>query len=191
MNPIDPLFPPRPTALAQWLLKSVIAEGDRVIDATVGNGHDTRFLAECVGATGKVQGYDVQQAALDSAKLRVAELSGRVEFFLQSHAEMAAHAEQRSVTAVMFNLGYLPGEDHHLTTEAGETLRALEAAAGLLKTGGVLSVVCYPGHPAGATEAVAVEAWMTARVALGWQVSKYGAIGTRRAAPFLMIATVA
>ncbi len=191
MNPSDALFPPRPTALAQWLLKAVIAEGDRVIDATVGNGHDTRFLAECVGASGSVQGYDVQQAALDSAKLRVAELSGRVEFFLESHAGMAAHAEQGSVAAVMFNLGYLPGEDHHLTTETYETLKALEVAGTLLKVGGVLSVVCYPGHLAGAAEAVAVEAWMTARVALGWQVSKYGAVGTRRPAPFLLIATVA
>jgi tRNA A58 N-methylase Trm61 len=188
MNPSDPLIPPRPTALAQDILRTVIRPGDRVIDATAGNGHDTLFLAECVGQDGKVLAFDVQAKALESARARVAEHAGRVEFFQESHAGMAARAEPGSVAVVMFNLGYLPGEDHELTTESSETLVALEAAAGLLRPGGVLSVICYPGHPAGAAEAEAVETWMTALTATGWRVAKYGAVGTRRAAPFLLLA---
>jgi tRNA A58 N-methylase Trm61 len=188
MNLSDPLFPPRPTALAQDILRGVIRPGDRVIDATAGNGHDTLFLAECVGQDGKVLAFDVQAKALESARARVAEHAGRVEFFQESHAGMAARAEPGSVAVVMFNLGYLPGEDHELTTESSETLVALEAAAGLLRPGGVLSVICYPGHPAGAAEAEAVETWMTALTATGWRVAKYGAVGTRRAAPFLLLA---
>ena len=101
---------------------------------------------------------------------------------------MATRAAAESVAVVMFNLGYLPGEDHEQTTETAETLAALEAAAGLLKPGGILSVICYPGHPAGAAEAAAVEAWMTALAAQGWRVAKYGAVGTRRPAPFLLLA---
>jgi predicted methyltransferase len=188
MNPTDPLFPPRPTALAQDMLRGVIRPGDLVIDATAGNGHDTLFLAECVGPDGKVLAFDVQAKALESARARVAEHAGRVEFFQESHAGMAARADPGSVAVVMFNLGYLPGEDHELTTESSETLVALEAAAGLLRPGGVLSVICYPGHPAGATEAEAVETRMTALTATGWRVAKYGAVGTRRAAPFLLLA---
>lgn len=186
MNPADPMFPPRPTALAQELLRPVIRPGDRVIDATAGNGHDTVFLAECVGPLGKVQAFDVQEAALVSARERVGEMEW-VEFFHESHARMADHAAADSVAVVMFNLGYLPGENHQLTTESSETLAALEIAARLLKPGGVLSVICYPGHPAGAAEAVAVEAWMSALTARGWRVARYGAIGTRRAAPFLLL----
>jgi predicted methyltransferase len=183
----DPLFPPRPTVLAQEILRPLIRPGDLVIDATAGNGHDTLFLADCVGPAGKVLAFDVQEAALVSARTRVGE-TRCVEFFHESHAKMAARAAAESVAVVMFNLGYLPGDDHERTTEAAETLVALEAAAGLLKPGGILSVICYPGHPAGAAEAVAVEAWMTALAGQGWRVAKYGAVGTRRPAPFLLLA---
>ena len=181
------LFPPRPTALAQDILRRLIRPGDWVIDATAGNGHDTLFLAGCVGPAGRVLAFDIQEAALASTRSRVGEAAW-VEFFHESHAKMATHTAAGSVTAVMFNLGYLPGETHDLTTEAGETLAALEIAAQLLKSGGVLSVICYPGHPAGSAEASAVEEWMTARAAQGWRVARYGAVGTRRAAPFLLLA---
>ena len=67
-------------------------------------------------------------------------------------------------------------------------LVALEAAVRLIKLGGALSVICYPGHPAGAAEAEAVERWLTAQAADGWRIARYGAVGTRRPAPFLLLA---
>lgn len=184
------MFPPRPTALVQRMLGEIIRKGDLVIDATAGNGHDTLFLAECVGESGRVLAFDLQEAAIVSAREKImqAGFAERVEFFHESHERMGEHAAEESVAAVMFNLGYLPGEDHELTTVTGTTLTALEAAAGILKTGGVLSVVCYPGHPAGAVEAVAVEEWMMARASGGWRIARYGAIGTRRPAPYLLVA---
>ncbi len=187
MNPVDPLSPPRPTALAQEILRPLIRPGDLVIDATAGNGYDTVFLAECVGPTGKVLAFDVQEAALASARARVGE-TRCVEFFHESHGKMADHAAGESVAVVMFNLGYLPGDDHQLTTQSAETLVALEAAVRLIKLGGALSVICYPGHPAGAAEAEAVERWLTAQAADGWRIARYGAVGTRRPAPFLLLA---
>lgn len=183
-------FPPRPTALAQELIRPRLQPGDLAIDATAGNGHDTLFLAECVGPAGRVLAFDLQAAAIHSARSRIedAGLLSRVDFFQQSHATLAAHAAEKSVSAIVFNLGYLPGEDHAFTTESVETLTALDAASRLLKPGGVLSVVCYPGHPAGATEAEAVESWLSAQATHGWRVAKYAAIGTRRPAPFLLLA---
>ncbi len=186
MHPTESQFPPRPTVLVQDLLRPQIRAGDWVIDATAGNGHDTLFLAECVGESGRVLAFDVQEAALMAARERVGEKSW-VEYFLQTHREMAHHVAPASVAVVMFNLGYLPGEDHALTTEAGETVEALKAAADLLKPSGLLSVICYPGHPAGALEAEAVEAWMLTMTPLGWRVVKYATLGTKRAAPFLLI----
>lgn len=188
----DAQFPPRPTALAQEILRPLIVAGDMVIDATAGNGHDTRFLAECVGEGGRVLAFDVQEAALEASRelLTGAGLDGRVELIHGSHGTMEAHAVAGSVAVVMFNLGYLPGEDHALTTEAGETVSALEAAGRVLKAGGVISVVCYPGHAAGAVEAAAVEEWLAAKAAAGWRVARYGAIGTRRPAPFLLVARI-
>ena len=183
------MVPPRPTQLAQMVLRELIREGDVVIDATAGNGHDTVFLAECIGEKGRVLAFDVQESAIESARTRVltAGFDSRVEFHRTSHARMSEHAEAGTISAVMFNLGYLPGEDHELTTMAPETLTGLEVAAGLLKSGGLLSVVCYPGHPEGETEAAAVEAEMTGLIEQGWRLAKYGMLGTRRPAPFLIV----
>lgn len=186
----EPLFPPRPTALVQDILRSVIRPGVLVIDATAGNGHDTIFLAECVGPSGRVLAFDIQEAALASARTRVSEMEW-VEFYHQSHTEMHLHATPESAALVMFNLGYLPGENHDLTTQSASTLAALKIATTLLMPGGILSVICYPGHPAGATEAVDVEAWMSRLGEEGWRITKYGAIGTRRPAPFLLLAAKA
>jgi predicted methyltransferase len=171
----------------------MIREGDLAIDATAGNGHDTVFLAECVGSNGRVLAFDIQAAAICSARSRViaASLVSRVEFHQRSHSGMTEHAENESVSVVMFNLGYLPGEDHQLTTEPEETLTAMAAAAALLKPGGVLSVVCYPDHAAGAEEAAGVEEWMRSKTACGWRVARYGMLGTLKPAPFLLVASKA
>jgi len=182
--------PPRPTELAHAILKAAIRQGDTVIDATAGHGHDTVFLAQCVGPPGRVLAFDLQSQAIQSARAKVetAGLSSRVAFHPSSHVRMAEHAAAQSIAAIMFNLGYLPGDDHTFTTTAPETLTALAATAELLRPGGALTVVCYPGHPAGAAEAEAVEAWLTVMAGHGWQLAKYAMLGTLRPAPFLLVA---
>ena len=184
-------LPPRPTDLAQQILRGIISAGDTAIDATAGNGHDTLFLAEAVGAEGRVLAFDVQEAAIVSSRARIADAcyADRVGFFHQSHSSMADHADAGSVAAVMFNLGYLPGADHSVAT-GDDTITALEAAAGLVRGGGALSVVCYPGHDGGTEEAGRVEAWMATRPARGWRVAKYGALGTLKPAPYLLLAVL-
>jgi tRNA A58 N-methylase Trm61 len=168
----------------------MIRKGDTVIDATAGNGHDTVFLAGCVGAGGRVLAFDVQQAAIESARTRVAEagLLDRVTFHPCSHVRMGEFVAAASVSAIMFNLGYLPGEDHGITTRMESSMVALEAAALVLKPGGALSVVCYPGHETGASEAEAVKGWLTAKTTEGWRLATYALCGTLRPAPFLLVA---
>ena len=187
------MFPPRPTELAHTVLRGIIRAGDTVIDATAGHGHDTVFLAEMVGPRGRVLAIDLQQAAISSAreKLSHAGMAGRVEFHQTNHARLADLAAPDTVAAVMFNLGYLPGEDHALTTTSAETLAAIDAATVVLKSGGVLSVVCYPGHPAGAVEAPAVEARLAGLTHSGWRVAKYAPLGTLQPAPYLLVASKA
>ena len=183
------MFPHRPTELAHRLLRDFIRGGDRVIDATAGNGHDTVFLAECVGESGKVLAFDIQAAALDAArgKIETAGYGPRVEFHHCCHAEMENHTGAGTIAVVMFNLGYLPGSDHAIATERAATLRALESAAAVLAPGGILSVVCYPGHEAGRDESSAVEDWMAGLTACGWKIARYGMLGTRNPAPFMLI----
>jgi ubiquinone/menaquinone biosynthesis C-methylase UbiE len=175
--------PERPTALAHHEVAAVLRPGDLAIDATAGNGHDTLFLAQRVGEAGRVIAFDVQAAAIAAASARIAAegLSGRVDFITGSHEEMAGHAAPGTVAVVMFNLGYFPGGDHAVITRTTATLAALEAAVSVLKPGGILTVVCYPGHPGGAEESAAVEAWGRAH---GAAIVRRE--GTLRPAPFLV-----
>ena len=177
----------RPTEQAQFWIRDAVSEGDCVIDATVGNGHDTLFLARCVGGAGKVIGFDVQQVAIDTTQKFLLENqidTGIVDFHCCSHALLADRVT-RPIAAAMFNLGYLPGADHSLITEKDETISALQAATHLLLPGGLITVVCYPGHPGGAEEMLGVIEWATALDG-NWEVVKYEKIGTLKKAPVLL-----
>jgi tRNA A58 N-methylase Trm61 len=176
--------PERPTARAHREVAAVLRDGDVAIDATAGNGHDTVFLAKLVGEAGKVIAFDVQEQAIASTRERLAAegLLERVELVHGSHGLIAEQVTPGSVAAVMFNLGYLPGGDHAVITRTAETLGALEAARGVLRPGGVLTIVCYPGHVGGDEESAAVVAW----------AEKHGAEvirreDTLRPAPFLVV----
>ena len=50
----------RLTAIAQQQWKEFVRQGDVVVDATAGNGHDTVWLAEAVGASGLVHAFDTE-----------------------------------------------------------------------------------------------------------------------------------
>lgn len=60
---------------ARSLLQTAVKEGDYAVDATLGNGHDTCFLAEIVGDNGKVFGFDIQKEAIESSTIRLKEKS--------------------------------------------------------------------------------------------------------------------
>lgn len=150
--------------LAHVALAKIICQGDYVIDATVGNGHDTLFLAQQVGSSGKVYGFDIQQAALDETwhRLKGAGLETRASLYHAGHEAMAIVLPESlcgKIKAVMFNLGYLPGGDKQRTTAITTTLAALEQAREMLAPGGVVSVLAYTGHPGGREEAEAVKRW--------------------------------
>lgn len=145
-------------------LKAGIGEGDIVIDATLGNGHDTLFLAQQIGDSGHLYGFDVQPAALAATADRLASkhLSGHATLFLHSHATMAAMLPAQvhgHIRCIMFNLGYLPGGDKSLTTFAESTLKALKQSADMLAPGGVISILAYRGHAGGEDECDRVISW--------------------------------
>jgi predicted methyltransferase len=139
--------------------------GDIAIDATVGNGHDTLFLAQTVGAQGKVYGFDIQQDALDSCYHRLVEHNADKQVSL-NHAGHEAlpiiipeELHDNKIKAVMFNLGYLPGGDKQRTTSTSTTLAALEATLPMLCQGGIITILAYTGHPGGKQETETVKAW--------------------------------
>ena len=139
--------------LAAEILRAVLAPGDRAIDATMGNGHDTALLCSLVGPEGRVYAFDVQPAALEATRRRLAEegSAGQAELFLLGHEHMR-EAVGEPVKAIVFNLGWLPGGDHRITTLTATTLPAIQQALALLMPMGVLVICVYPGHPEGERE---------------------------------------
>lgn len=150
---------------ARETVRRAVARSGVAVDATCGNGYDTLFLARQVAASGRVYGFDVQEEALRATRRRLEEagLSGRATLFRKGHetmAEVLPEDVHGRVQAVMFNLGYLPGgPDKTLVTHPETTQAALEAAFRLLAPEGVITVVCYVGHPGGREEAKAAGAW--------------------------------
>ena len=183
------MFPPRPTHILHTLLGEVIRQGDTVIDATAGNGHDTVFLAEAVGPDGRVIAVDIQEKAIQSTadRLHDAGLRDRVDLRQCSHAKLRELTPDGSIAAIVFNLGYLPGADHAVITEPETTVAALTASACLLKPDGVLAVICYPGHAGGDSEAKAVQEFFQKTV--NFRTARYEMISTIKASPFLLIAS--
>ena len=157
-------FRMRLTELAQIRVGRAVRPGETVIDATVGNGHDTVFLANCVGEGGRVIGFDIQERALELTRCRLLENGialERVSLFSRGH-EFMGECVTGPVGAVMFNLGYLPGGDHSITTQTAGTVSALEQAWKLLRPGGLISMLCYRGHPGALDETNAVRRWLEA-----------------------------
>jgi len=157
----------RAVEIARAHATAALCPGDRAVDLTTGNGGDTQWLAEAVGPAGHVYGFDIQPAAIHATRRRLeaAGLADRATLFCADHAELTQHLPaglSGSLGAVVANLGYLPGSDSPVITRPDTTVRALEASLPLLRAGGVLVVVAYPGHPGGPEELAAVEAWADA-----------------------------
>lgn len=138
-----------PLLFSHEIIKKIVRDGDYAIDATLGNGHDTQLLAELVGSTGKVYGFDIQKQAIESSqeRLAVANLLTQVELIHDGHEMMQQYIPaDKKVSAVMFNLGYLPKGDKAIVTKAETTVAAIQQALSLLKKGGVVSIMVYYGH---------------------------------------------
>lgn len=147
--------------LAHQHIKDRLRSGAIAIDATVGNGHDTVFLVDCIKPSGQVYGFDIQKEAIDSAAAKTG-MPDCLTLIQASHAAMGEKIPSEhhgNISACMFNLGYLPGGDKSIITQTATTVAALTAAAELLAGDGIITVLAYPGHPGGAEETVAVKQW--------------------------------
>lgn len=146
---------------ADYILRT-IREGDTVVDATMGNGKDTLFLCDLVGGSGHVYAFDVQAEAVERTRERVREagFEPRTTLLLAGHETMAEHVKA-PVQAVMFNLGWLPGAEHIVTTRTETTLKAVSAALELIAPGGIVTVCVYPGHEEGTRELKALKEYVS------------------------------
>lgn len=172
---------------AQQLLKDSIDEGDTVVDATAGNGHDTLFLAQLVGDNGQVYAFDVQKEAVDATLLRLLDhgLEHRALVLNKGHEDVAQYVH-KPVAAAIFNLGYLPGSNHDIITKPATTTQAIEELLKLLKVGGLIILVIYHGHPGGKEERDTVMDYVSRLPQKYVHVLKYEFLNQQNDPPFVI-----
>ena len=107
-------------ALSQFFLRERVRAGDRVVDATCGNGRDAVLLAQLVGQAGRVWAFDVQETALAATRAALSEAGclEQVELIAAGHERLAEFVLV-PLRAAVFNLGYLPGADREVVTAGG------------------------------------------------------------------------
>jgi hypothetical protein len=91
------------------------------------------------------------------------------------------------IDLAMFNLGYLPGEGHNVTTKVESTREALRQVLAKLSLNGVCVLVVYPGHEAGEQEAAMLEDYLSALVKQDYTVGCYRLLNHSRTAPYAYV----
>ena len=184
----------RLTDLAHDYLSAQLQPGDWALDATAGNGHDTAYMANLVGATGHIIAIDIQSDAITATRERLekANCLAQAELHVADHAQ-ALHSlcsqYAQTISAITFNLGYLPGSDKSIQTIPESTLAALRSASELLKPNGLLLVTAYRGHDGGLSEADSVAKWMQQVDSRGWTIESHEPVVTGdRIPPILWVA---
>ena len=179
------------TQLAHSLISDKLFGGEVVIDATAGNGHDALFLANLVGVSGTIYAFDVQKDAINNTRLKLQQMgySELLRLINLGHEKMreSISAEHHGrIAVIMFNLGYLPGGDHSITTLKETTLEAISQGLELLAPEGIMTIVCYPGHQEGKTESILVDDYVKKMDSNIFEFFKYINETASEDAPFLI-----
>lgn len=181
-----------PTSFAHTLWSHLVQIGSIAVDATCGNGRDTLYLAELIlnEQSGKVYAFDIQEKAIENTKaLLQSKLSEKtiqkIELICDSHCQIESYCQDQ-LDLIVFNLGYLPGADKSLTTLSTTTLISLKKSLDLLKNGGYLSIMCYPGHEEGAVESKKILEWAHS-LNREYCVTKHTWINRSKKSPFLLL----
>ncbi|MDT2863516.1 tRNA (mnm(5)s(2)U34)-methyltransferase [Lactococcus lactis] len=185
--------------MAHWMLKDIINTNDVVVDATMGNGYDTQFLAE-LGAN--VYAFDVQEEALNATEKRLDDAGIKNQIFeknlsnlltepsvnliLSGHEKLSEYVKE-PIKAAIFNLGYLPKTDKSVVTKADTTLTALDALTNQLVVGGRIAIMIYYGHEGGMEEKDAVIKWTSSLPQNDWEVTSYAPLNQIHTPPILVL----
>ena len=166
---------------SHYLLKKHLTKSDVVIDMTVGNGHDTLFLVQI---SKFVYGFDIQKDACVKAD---GLLKGYQNFKIinDSHIFFDKYIKDE-IAGVIFNLGYLPGGDKNIHTDATTVLKTLKKILHILKINGICIIVFYPGHKSGFEEASIIQKYLQSLNQKEFAVLKYEFINQINNPPFLI-----
>ncbi len=141
------------------ICKENISKNDVVVDMTIGNGHDTLYLAKL---SKKVMGFDIQEIAIYNTDnlLKINNVSN-YELINTSHDKIDEVLKEytHKIKLILFNLGYLPCGDKSITTRHDTTLKAVKKSMDMLSADGLVLIVFYP-HEEGKLESKEVLSYL-------------------------------
>ncbi|MCR1935209.1 methyltransferase domain-containing protein [Clostridium tepidum] len=144
-------------SIAKYICEKTLKLGDVAVDCTLGNGNDTILLANLVGNEGKVFSFDIQKDAIEKTKEKLKDFPYKNIILINDGHENLDKYIQEKVNLFIFNLGYLPGNNHNITTKAETTLKAVKKALKLLDDNGIVLLAIYHGHENGKEEKIVLE----------------------------------
>ena len=173
----------RPLEMAHDFLAQVITQEDIVVDATMGNGHDTLFLAKLAK---QVYAFDIQEQALEKTSQRLQEAGlTNAELILQGHETVDQFVTEAK--AAIFNLGYLPSADKSIITQPQTTIKALDKLCQMLVKGGRIAIMIYYGHEGGDIEKDAVMDFVSQLPQQEYTATIYRTLNQINNPPFLVM----
>ncbi|GAB4072716.1 class I SAM-dependent methyltransferase [Barrientosiimonas marina] len=178
---------------SHYLMQEAVNQGDTIIDATCGNGHDTVFLSKIAGQEGHVFGFDIQdQAIAHTNELLAQNGSTNTTLIKDSHSNLLHHIPVDRLTRLggaIFNLGFLPGSDKSIITQSETTILAIESMLLHLKQNGIIVLVVYHGHEGGDQEREELMRYVRQLNQYHYQVLFYGFVNQKNDPPFILAIT--
>ncbi len=155
------MIPRNAMEAARLFLEPALAQAKCVVDATAGNGHDVLFFCRKTSPSCRVWAFDIQQTAIDASErlLKQYGFGDRVSLLKADHAKVAEYIKE-PVDAAIFNLGYLPGQAHTITTNPSSLATALKELLEMLAPDGRIAIIAYPGHEPGRHEITFLEEYL-------------------------------
>ncbi|MBG9983106.1 class I SAM-dependent methyltransferase [Aerococcaceae bacterium DSM 111020] len=159
------------------------------IDGTIGNGHDIHRIVSHDQFEGHVYGFDIQDAAMEATHLKLVDENPMNYTLVQdTHANLHNYLKKdEPIHGAIFNLGYLPGGDHQITTQADQTLTAIQAILERLEKEGQIILVVYSGHPSGKEESAQLLQQLSLIPQETFQVLTYQFINQKNSPPYLIV----
>ena len=174
----------RPIHLSHDFLAQVLDDESVAVDATMGNGNDTAFLA---GLAKKVYAFDVQEQALEKTRQRLSDLAiENAELILDGHENLDRYVTE-PIRAAIFNLGYLPSADKSVITLPATTIEAMEKICARLEKGGRMAIMIYYGHEGGDIERDAVLDFVSQLPQKDYTATIYRTLNQVNQPPFLVM----
>ncbi len=172
--------------ISREIMDRKLEKGHVCVDATLGNGHDSLYLAEKIGEEGKLYAFDIQEIALETSRKRLEKdgLAANTIFIHDGHENLDKYVKE-PVDLFIYNLGYLPRGDKDIRTKKSTTRESLEKALKLLEKNGIILITCYTGHDGGMEEKNAVEELLRNLDQNFFNVLKYDFINQKNFPPIL------